>query len=212
MKRTSTLPTCLVAALLGLGLMAAGQAAHARQVRPPDVPVNLEVDQGNSAFLVGHAVGTQNYVCLPAGAGFAYALFTPQATLFDDHNRQVITHFFSPNLAPTDSYEIAGTIRAAWQHSDDTSTVWGKVIDSASNASDPDFVAADAIAWLKVAVVGIQDGPQAGDALSGTTFIQRVNTSGGVPPTNCTSPADVGRRAFVPYTADYFFYSADDVD
>jgi len=170
------------------------------------------VDQGNSPFLVGHAMGTQNYVCLAAGAGFAYALFTPQATLFDDHGRQIVTHFFSPNLAPSDSNETVGTIRATWQDSDDTSTVWGKVIDSASRASDPGFVAADAIAWLKVAVLGVEDGPQGGDALSGTTFIQRVNTSGGVAPTNCTSPADVGRQAFVPYTADYFFYSADDED
>ena len=43
---------------------------------------------------------------------------------------------------------------------------------------------------------------------SGTTFIQRVNTSGGLaPPTGCTAPADIGHQAFVPYTADYVFYA-----
>jgi hypothetical protein len=68
-------------------------------------------------------------------------------------------------------------------------------------------VATGAIAWLLLEVVGAQDGPTGGDALTTTTFIQRVNTSGGVAPsTGCNSPTDIGNAAFVPYTADYFFY------
>jgi len=209
MKHTNTLLTSVVAAMLGLGLMGAGQAAHAKDVKPPRVPPNLEVPAGNTAFLVGHATGTQNYVCLPSGTGFAYVLFTPEATLFDKHSRQIITHFSSPNLAPVRG-ETAGTIRVTWQDSD-TSTVWGKVNqgDSASHATAPDFVADGAIAWLKVTRVGAQDGPTGGDTLSDTTFIQRLNTSGGLAPADCTSAADVGKEAFVPYKADYFFYSAD---
>ena len=43
-----------------------------------------------------------------------------------------------------------------------------------------------------------------------TTFIQRLNTSGGVMPSSgCALPTDVGKKAFMPYTADYFFYEAD---
>ena len=185
------------------------QPVHAASVTPPPVPTGLEVPAGNTAFLVGHAVGTQNYICLPAGSGFVFALFTPEATLFRDNDRQIITHFFSPNLAP-DLGETARTIRATWQDSD-TSTVWAKVNpgDSASHASAPNFVAADAIAWLKLTRVGAQDGPTGGDTLSDTTFIQRLNTSGGLAPADCISAADVGKEAFVPYTADYFFYSAD---
>jgi Protein of unknown function (DUF3455) len=58
-------------------------------------------------------------------------------------------------------------------------------------------------------VVGAQDGPTGGDKLSETTFIQRLNTSGGVAPsTGCTQSTDVGQMALVPYTADYFFYKA----
>jgi hypothetical protein len=33
----------------------------------------------------------------PQATGVAYVLFTPQATLFDDDDKEVITHFFSPN-------------------------------------------------------------------------------------------------------------------
>jgi hypothetical protein len=210
MKRTNTLPTSLMAALLGIGLTAAGQAAHAKQVIPPSVPAQLSaaVAQGNTAFLVGHATGTQNYVCLPAGAGFAYVLFTPEATLFDDHGKQIITHYFSPNLVP-DQDEIAGTIRATWQTTD-TSIVWAKVAATATHAGDPGFVADGAVAWLTLARVGAQDGPRGEDTLSDVTFIQRLNTSGGLAPGDCTSAADVGKVAFMPYTADYFFYSADD--
>jgi Protein of unknown function (DUF3455) len=209
MKRTNTLPTSVIAALLGLGLAAAGQAAHAGKVTPPNVPTQLEI-QGNTAFLVGHATGTQNYVCLPVGAGFAYLLFTPEATLVDNHGKQIITHYFSPNLAP-DPGETEGTIRATWQTSD-TSLVWAKVAASATHATDPDFVAEGAVAWLTLERVGAQDGPRGEDTLSDVTFIQRLNTSGGLAPTptDCTSAADVGKVAFRPYTADYFFFSADD--
>jgi hypothetical protein len=186
---------------------------HAASVTPPPVPASLKVPAGNKAFLVGHAVGTQNYICLPcpnattpavqcpaAGmAWYAWLLFTPQATLFDDYDQQITTHFFSPN--PSEN----GAIRATWQHSRDTSTVWaGQAISSA----DRDFVEPDAIPWLRVTVTGDQDGPTGGDRLTKTTFIQRLNTTGGVAPaTGCSASTDVGAKAFVPYTADYFFFT-----
>jgi hypothetical protein len=201
-----------MAALLGLGLTAVGQAAHANQVTPPSVPFQLNVLDGSKPFLVGHATGTQNYVCLPKGTGFAYVLFTPEATLVDDHGKQIITHYFSPNLAP-DPNEIAGTIRATWQTSD-TSIVWAKAnaAATATHESDPGFVEAGAVAWLTLTRVGAQDGPRGEDTLSNVTFIQRLNTHGGLAPADCTSAADVGKTAFMPYTADYFFYAPVDAD
>jgi len=170
-------------------------------ITPPAVPAALKVEPGNVPFLVGHAVGTQNYVCLPSGSGFAFTLFTPQATLFDARGKQLITHFFSPNRNPSEN----GTIRATWQHSKDTSTVWAKLVGNPY--TDSDFVAPGAIAWLLLERAGVEEGPTGGDTLTKTTFVQRVNTAGGVaPPTGCDSLADVGKKAFVPYTADYVFY------
>jgi hypothetical protein len=59
-----------------------------------------------------------------------------------------------------------------------------------------------------VEVVGAQARPTGGTTLSTTTFIQRLNTTGGsAPSTGCDLPTDIGRKAFVPYTADYFFYT-----
>ena len=176
--------------------------AHADHVTPPPMPSNIQVPAGHTAFLKGHAVGTQNYICLPSGAGFAWTFFGPQATLFNDGDEQSITHFLSPN--PFES----GMSRATWQHSRDTSTVWAMAVASSSS---PAFVAPGAISWLRLEVVGAQDGPT-GDQLSATTFIQRLNTSGGIAPsTGCALSTDVGKKALVPYKADYFFYrDADD--
>jgi hypothetical protein len=191
--------TACVAALAMAFMVALPQPAHADDVTPPPVPHNIQVPKGNVAFLEGHGVGTQNYICLPADSGgVAFKLFTPQATLFDDVNGQVTTHFFSPN--PFEN----STIRVTWQHSQDTSTIWAKLVDLSSN---PGFVAEDAVAWLLLEVVGAQDGPTGGATLTATTFVQRLNTSGGLAPsTGCASPTDIGKQAFVPYTADYFFF------
>ena len=181
----------------------AAPAVHAQESLPitvPPVPDDITVPAGNKVFLVGHAVGTQNYVCLPSGNDFKFTLFTPRATLFGDDGTQLITHYFSPN-----TYE-GDTIRATWQDSRDTSAVWAQATNS---SSDPNFVAPGAIAWVLLQRVGSQDGPDGGDTLTGATFVQRLSTSGGVAPaTGCTTSNDVGRQAFVPYTADYFFYTS----
>src|SRR5215510_15142306 len=117
-------------------------------ITPPAVPDNIKVLPGNTAFLVGHAVGTQNYICVPSGDGFAYALFTPEATLSNGAGRQLITHYFSPNpsepVPPTNTALVAeGLIRATWQHRD-TSTIWAKVNKnpdgSIGSSTDPHFV------------------------------------------------------------------------
>lgn len=174
--------------------------ARAR-VTPPPVPADIEVPAGNKAFLEGHAVGTQDYVCLPRGSAFAWIFFGQQATLFNDRDRQVITQFVGLN-----PFE-GGIPRSTWQHSRDTSTVWAMMTAS---SSDPGFVVPGAIPWLRFRVVGAQDGPTGGHKLTATTFIQQLNTSGGVAPaTGCALSTDVGGTAFVPYTADYFFYKND---
>ncbi len=183
------------------------QVAHAQLVSVPSVPTAIQVQAGNIPFLKGHAVGTQNYVCLPSASGFSWTFFGPQATLFitlkffhSEIQQQITTHFLSPN--PDES----GTPRATWQSSLDTSAVWGRAIAS---STDSNFVAPGAIPWLLLQVVGAEHGPTGGAFLTQTTFIHRLNTSGGVAPlTGCSESENVGATALVPYTADYFFYKA----
>ena len=187
-----------IAQITALGLafaVALPLTAHAQIVTPP-VPTDLEVPATNEAFLLGHGVGTQNYICQPAATlgRVAWTLFTPQATLFSDDAEQLTTHFFSINP------DEPGTVRVTWEDSRDTSTIWARLLKAVP-------VNPDAVAWLKLEVVGRRVGPTGGDTLFGTTFVQRLNTQGGLAPvTDCDNPQDIGRKAFIPYTADYFFY------
>lgn len=189
--------------MLNLNLAtAAAQTAPALDV--PPVPANLQVPAGYTLFLGAHAAGTQNYVCMPAGRqAVGWRFLGPQATLFVNGAQvQISTHFLSVN--PTE-----GTVaRPAWQHSIDTSKVWGRV---RSSSADPNYVTPGAIPWLLLETAGTELGPNGGGFLAQTAFIQRLNTSGGLAPaTGCTNDDEIGKVALVPYSTDYFFYRKQD--
>jgi hypothetical protein len=217
-------PMACAIALAAAVAVPLAQPAHAGQVTVPgNLPPSLKVVPPNHPFLLGKATGTQNYFCttrvdaagnpiLDAAGNptFAWKLFTPEATLFSDDPKdpkQLITHFFSPNPDEfnADPLTDGHPIRATWQDSIDTSAVWARTFV----AGDAVVVTQDAIPWLKLTVVGAQNGPTGGDALTATTFIQRVNIVGGIAPPadTCDSLQEVGHQAFSDYTADYIFYT-----
>jgi uncharacterized protein DUF3455 len=197
-RRWTTSLMALTAACLAL----LPQGLYAYDSLASPVPAVLKVPGGHKPLLLSYATGTQNYICLHSDSGFAWVFFGPQATLFDDNKTQILTHFLSPNRNPRP--EEQGMARATWQDSQDTSTVWAKMIAS---SDAPAVVQPGAIPWLLLKVVGADRGPTGGDRLTETTYIQRVHTSGGLAPTTgCVQSSDVGTRALVPYTADYIFY------
>ncbi len=211
-----TTKTALVRSLFGAALLlvcAFGTVSlAAAQVTPPPTPDTIAVPDGNSAYLVGHARGSQGYTCLPTNTGGTAWNPTarPEATLFADffgHPIQIITHFQSINENPKPNVIPPQSGNVTWQSSLDSSRVWMvkvKGIDPSSDiASCPHT---GSIQCLLLQSVGNLKGPTGGNLLANTTFIQRLNTSGGaVPTTACT----VGQTQLVPYTADYFFFRAD---
>lgn len=169
---------------------------------------------GNSAFLVGHARGTQGYVCLPTNTGgtsWTINAARPEATLFtkvSGQDVQIITHFASINANPNENATLPVPLsgNATWQSSFDTSKVWAKAVASipaGSNTICPHF---GSIACLLLQSIGNQEGPTGGKLLADVTFVQRLNTNGGSAPiTDCS----VGQTQLVPYTADYYFFRKD---
>jgi hypothetical protein len=171
-------------------------AIASAQLNTP-IPDNIQVPAGFQPFFAAGAEGTQNYVCASSSSGLAWTLFGPQATLFIG-DYQVMTHFLSPN--PDES----GAARLTWQHSVDTSTIWAVAIES---STDPAFVAPGAIPWQLLKVMGDEPGHIGGVALTGTAYIQRMNTEGGrAPATGCKKAKDAGKKALVPYTAEYVLF------
>jgi hypothetical protein len=219
-KKSARARTALVAALALGCLFGAANPAAAQTVTPPPTPTLITPEAGNTAFLVGHAQGTQGYVCLPTSPGASTASWTinsarPEATLFTQvfgQNVQIITHFLSPDENPKDPTKPVPFGNATWQSSFDSSRVWAAVLhgNTIGAGTHPSCPNTGSIACLLLETVGAKDGPTGGTLLSKTTFVQRLNTNGGSAPADgCAVSTDVGKQTLVPYTADYYFYKAD---
>ena len=144
---------------------------------PPTVPGQIQVGDGNKVFLVGHGVGVQIYTC----NGSVWSSAVPRANLYDDNGKLIITHFAGPT----------------WQTADGSKAV-GTVVDKV-------IVDRTAIPWVLLSTT-TTPGPD-GDRLVDTSFIQRINTTGGLtPPAADCNAATAGTVVEVPYTADYVFW------
>ena len=134
----------LLAAALALLLWAFGMAswATAQKAASPLTPALITPPPGNRVFLVGHAVGTQGYVCLPASTGASWTVSgsRPEATLFagsPGHDVQIISHFLSPNSSPNEFAPKPLPFGSpTWQSSSDSSTVCGQTLSSIPAGSD----------------------------------------------------------------------------
>ncbi|PWT80424.1 MAG: hypothetical protein C5B57_12225, partial [Blastocatellia bacterium] len=133
-----------IAVALVLAFAVSGAAQAADPLTPPSVPPIVKVPPAYKPFLLGHAVGTQNYICAPAATntGVDWLFIGPQATLFNADGQQILTHFQSTNPFESDPSKA---IQATWQHSNDSSAVWAKKL---YGSTDPNYVRPDAIEWL----------------------------------------------------------------
>jgi hypothetical protein len=207
----------LVAAalLLGCAFGTARNAAAQRIATPPATPEKITPPVGNTAFMLGHGVGTQGYVCLPLGTGSSWTVNSarPEAVLFTKiigFDVQIITHFLSPDTDPNAPKPVPfGS--ATWQSSLDSSKVWAQLVNSVPAGSDlASCPNSGAISCLLLQSIGSQQGPTGGKIMTQTSFIQRLNTKGGSAPADgCSLASDVGKQTLVPYSADYYFFHAD---
>jgi Protein of unknown function (DUF3455) len=169
----------LVLALAGLVATSAAAAKPEPQTAPGDALDPRTYAPESTPFLAVYAIGVQKYSCQPSGAW----LFTdPEATLYDaKHEKPVGTHFL--NFA---------TGRPVWQFKDGSSVEAARKVSASGGAGN--------IAWLLLEGVATS-----GDRLGSSTWVQRLNTSGGVAPSGTCTPGDT---IAVPYTTDYVFWRA----
>ena len=112
--------------------------------------------------------------------GTAWSLSGPRADLYDRRGKRFGTHFAGPT----------------WQTKDGS-----KVVAARVNGVNVDPTAID---WLLLSATSTTPG-----RLGKTTYIQRVNTTGGlVPPAADCHAGTAGTVKEVPYTADYHFWKA----
>jgi hypothetical protein len=175
--------------------MATVFAQSGEDARSPDVSgvsLTLEVPTGHKVSSHAFAAGTQNYVCRNVSTNdvprFAWVFVGPEAVLFDSDGNVVGLHYANGG-DPT---------RPAWE-SESGSKVIGARVAGATNPATP-----DSIPWLLLRAVSAE-GP---GIYHRVTYIQRVNTSGGLAPTTNNDAAHEGQEVRVPYTAEYFFYRA----
>ena len=207
----------LLAAAIALGCaLGAATLAKAQNITPPATPADITPPAGNSLFLAGHAVGTQGYVCLPQGAGASWTVTgaRPEATLFQSflgRQIEIVTHFLSPVTNPNDNAPKPLAFgNATWQNTHDSSKVWAQALKSIAAGSDESCPHTGAITCLLLQTIGSEEGPNGGKVMTRTTYVQRLNTSGGSAPADgCSTAADVGKQTLVPYSADYYFFRKD---
>ena len=108
-----------------------------------------------------------------------WVFVAPEADLFDAAGKKIGRHYAGPHWEAADGSRIVGAVKER-----------------------ADAPAAGAVPWLLLSAKSV--GPEG--SFSKVTSIQRVATKGGVAPAGDCSHA--GARARVPYTADYYFFTA----
>jgi len=137
-------------------------------------PICSALGQDRAPIFHVYAIGVQIY----RWSGTSWDLVGPDAKLYaeDSYHGQVGKHYVGPT----------------WE-----SNSGSKVVGTRMYGCSPDTTA---IPWLLLEAVSTS-GP---GIYNSVTYIQRVNTKGGLPPAGPGS--FIGETVQVPYTAEYYFY------
>jgi hypothetical protein len=177
-------------AILGflLACATAGLAHASNEKKLPDIPVSLDVPDGHKVSARILAEGVQMYTATASPTNPSALVWTftgPQAVLFDHDGGVVGSH-----------YAYAGPTYPCWESSSGSIVIAQRIVPAVT--VDP-----TAIPWLRLDAVKA-GGP---GIFKDVTFIQRINTTGGLAP--ATPPTQLGQEVRVPYTAEYIFYRAE---
>jgi Protein of unknown function (DUF3455) len=174
----------LAMTILAVGSLVAASAPQQDAGKEGDpVPVKLMPPKGQVMLFKAKAVGAQIYVCKAKADDpdrSEWELKAPDADLFDERGRRIGRHFAGPT----------------WEALDGSSRVIGALIEKTPAPQGSD------IPWL------LLKGKAGGDKgrFSKVTYIQRVDTEGGIAPSGGCDKVHHGQEVRVKYKATYIFY------
>lgn len=142
------------------------------------VPEALNVPEGHKLKLALTGVGAQRYECAADSGAYAWKFLAPEADLFD-HKHQLVGH------------HSAGPI---WKAIDNSAVTAKKRAEAK--------VTPASIPWLLLETT-THEGTGTFDDI---TFIQRLDTEGGLTPEAPCSQANKGQQLSIPYRALYKFF------
>lgn len=143
------------------------------------IPAQIRVPAGNLPILSTHAKGDQIYQCALSEGNYSWVIQAPDAKLLDDKGNVVGNHYAGP----------------VWEYKEGCRLV-GRIITKID--VDP----ASSISWLLVKVIAHKGKGMFSEA----SYINRINTRGGLPPLSGCDANHLGSEKRVAYTADYVFY------
>ena len=152
------------------------------QVSPPQVPDILKVPDGHTVILKALGKGVQIYECKATAADpgkFDWSFTAPEADLTNEKGEKFGKHYRGPTWEANDSSKVVGEKKA--------------------EAPRP-----GAIPWLLLEAKS----KEGTGKFARVTYIQRVDTEGGVAPGCGCDQAHVKTEVRVPYSANYYFYAA----
>ncbi len=151
-------------------------------LKASNIPSAIAVPGSSKLAFTLRASGLQNYECrakTAAPGSYDWVFVSPEAALYDKSDSRVGRHYGDLTFEYGDDSKVAGSIVAE------------------APATEP-----ASIAWL---LLKGTPAPRTG-VMSGVTYVQRVNTHGGVAPSDDCSASTAGTRKGVRYSADYLFY------
>lgn len=157
-------------------------AACAAPMQAPDAPSAVTPPAGSKYAMTAVGIGEITYECrAKAGAvdAFEWVFVAPVATLYDSKKAVIGKYYAGPTWEANDGSKVTGKQLAV----------------------------APATGAQNIPLQLVQANPATGSgAMSDVTYIQRLNTQGGVAPSAPCTKANAGAKQQVKYQADYAFY------
>ena len=173
------------ASALAFSLLAAcGSMTTAPMYSQDGLPAAVQVPAGNKVAMETVGVGEITYQCnakKDMADQFEWVFVGPNAKLNDRSGKQIGMYYGPP---------------ATWANMDGSKLTGTQV---AVSPSTPGNIPNQLVKANPAMVSG---------AMTGVTYIQRVNTMGGVAPSMACTAGNLGSKQIVKYQSDYIFYKA----